>query len=261
MHHVLKSMPGFSWSRGDLWLRHGMFHRDGPTVWELARQALSSVERGYDLLAPKFNLTPYRTPDALLAAVAAQLGPADSVADALDVCCGTGAALRFLRPLARERVVGVDLSQAMLDVARRRHGDDPGAARLELVKGDALALTFEREFDLVTSFGAFGHIEEADEGRLVAGIARALRPGGRFAFVTGDAPPLLAPRVLRARAFNAVMRVRNAVWKPPFVMYYLTFLLPRARALLEAAGLHVEVLRGVLPTPYERYVLVIATKP
>lgn len=230
-------------------------------MWELARQALSSVERGYDLLAPKFDLTPYRTPDALLAAVAAQVGPPGSVRDALDVCCGTGAAARFLRPLCRERVVGLDLSAGMLDEARRRHADDPGDAAVEFVKGDALALPFDGDFDLATSFGAFGHIEEQDEGRLVAGIARALRRGGRFVFVTGDAPRAWAPRVLRARAFNAAMRVRNAVWRPPFVMYYLTFLLPRARVLLEAAGLRVEVRRGALPAPYERYALVIAHKP
>lgn len=238
-----------------------MFHPDGPTVFELARQALSSVERGYDLLAPKFDLTPYRTPDPLLAAVAAQLGPPGGVGDALDVCCGTGAAARFLRPLCRGRVVGVDLSAAMLDEARRRHAGDPGAAELVFVKGDARALAFDREFDLATSFGAFGHIEERDEGRFVAGVARALRPGGRFAFVTAEAAPALAPRVLRARAFNAAMRARNALWSPPFVMYYLTFLLPRARVLLEAAGFEVEVRRAVLPAPYEHYVLVIAHRP
>ena len=66
--------------------------------------------------------------------------------------------------------------------------------------------------------------------------------------------------MLQARAFNAAMRVRNALWSPPFVMYYLTFLLPRARALLETAGFAVEVRRGVLPAPHERYVLVIAHK-
>jgi SAM-dependent methyltransferase len=237
-----------------------MFHRDGPTLMELARQALSSVEQGYDLLAPKFDATPYRTPDPLLAAVAAQLGPPGSVRDALDLCCGTGAALRHLRPLCVERVLGLDLSAGMLAEARARHAADPGGAALELLKGDALALPFEAEFDLVTSFGAFGHIEERDEGRLVAGVARALRVGGRFAFVTAEAPPWFTPRALQARAFNAAMRVRNAVWRPPFVMYYLTFLLPRARVLLEAAGLDVEVRRGVLPAPYERYALVIAHK-
>jgi len=33
-------------------------------------QALSSVEGGYDLLAPKFDHTPFRTPDGMLDAVA-----------------------------------------------------------------------------------------------------------------------------------------------------------------------------------------------
>jgi SAM-dependent methyltransferase len=167
---------------------------------------LSSVERGYDLLAPKFDRTPYRTPDALLAAVAAQVGPPGSVRDALDVCCGTGAAVRFLRPLCRERVVGLDLSAGMLDEARRRHADDPGDAALDFVKGDALALPFDRDFDLAVSFGAFGHIEEGDEGRLVAGIARALRPGGRFVFVTGEAPR----GVVAAGAARAGLQRRDA---------------------------------------------------
>ena len=40
-----------------------MFHAKGPTFWELAVQALSSTEHGYDLLAPKFDYTPFRTPD------------------------------------------------------------------------------------------------------------------------------------------------------------------------------------------------------
>lgn len=46
-----------------------MFTKQGPTVRELAVQALSSTERGYDLLAPKFDHTPYRTPDRVLDAV------------------------------------------------------------------------------------------------------------------------------------------------------------------------------------------------
>ena len=43
-----------------------MFDPEGPTLFELARQALSSTEHGYDLLAPKFDVTPFRTPDAIL---------------------------------------------------------------------------------------------------------------------------------------------------------------------------------------------------
>ena len=64
----------------------------------------------------------------------------------------------------------------------------------------------------------------------------------------------------RARGFNAAMRVRNALWRPPFVMYYLTFLLPRARDLLQAAGFDVAVRRGIFPAPYDQHVLVVATR-
>ncbi len=237
-----------------------MFHPKGPTFLELTRQALTSVEHGYDLLAPKFDYTPFRTPDPVLKAALALVGGPGSVGSALDVCCGTGAAMRVLRPLCRERVVGVDLSQGMLDEARRRLADAPGTAPLEFVRADALALPFSAEFDVVTSFGAFGHILEEDEPRLVEGIARALRPGGRFLFVTGQTPSRLSPVYWMARGFNAAMRVRNAVWKPPFVMYYLTFLLPRARALLEAHGFTVEVREGLMPEPFTAYSVVVATK-
>lgn len=237
-----------------------MFHRKGPTFFELARQALSSVEQGYDLLAPKFEYTPFRTPDVVLKTALAQLGPPGSIDRALDVCCGTGAAMRFLRPLCRQEVVGVDLSRGMLEEARRLVSEAPGEAAVTLVQGNALELTYEAEFDVVTSFGAFGHILEEDEPRLVQGIARALRPGGRFLFVTAHPPSALNPGLWLAKGFNAAMRVRNALWKPSFVMYYLTFLVPRARELLQAHGFEVDVRDGLLPRPFSGYSIVVATR-
>jgi hypothetical protein len=44
-----------------------VFSPGGPSVRELAVQALSSVEGGYDLLAPKFGCTPFRTPGGVRA--------------------------------------------------------------------------------------------------------------------------------------------------------------------------------------------------
>ena len=41
------------------------------------------------------------------------------------------------------------------------------------------------------------------------------------------------------------MRVRNLLWRPPFIMYYLSFLLPQARHLLERHGFEVTVHRGL----------------
>src|SRR5437899_5670042 len=76
-----------------------MFHPKGPSFFELARQALSSTERGYDLLAPKFDYTPFRTPQWLLDAVAEPLREMGPFRSGLDLCCGTGAAIQILRPL------------------------------------------------------------------------------------------------------------------------------------------------------------------
>jgi ubiquinone/menaquinone biosynthesis C-methylase UbiE len=238
-----------------------MFHPQGPTFYELAVQALSSTERGYDLLAPKFDYTPFRTPDWLLDPVADHLRPLAPFDSALDVCCGTGAAVRVLRPLCTGRVVGLDFSQGMLEVCRRRVADMPGTAPVDLVRADALAMPFEAAFDVVTCFGAFGHILRRDEPRFAAEVARVLRPGGRFVFVTGYMPPVTSPGFWFAQAFNAAMRVRNFLVSPPFIMYYLTFLLPGARRLLERAGLAVEERPLGLGRPWHNLRLVIATRP
>jgi SAM-dependent methyltransferase len=238
-----------------------MFHPNGPTFFELAEQALSSTERGYDLLAPKFDYTPFRTPQFLLDAVARQLPTLGPFGWGLDLCCGTGAALAMLRPFCTEALVGLDVSCGMLAVCRERMAEAPGTARVELVRGDALALPFGPVFDAVVSFGAFGHILERDEPRFVSEIARVLRPGGRFVFVTSYPPRVGSLGWVLAHGFNAAMHVRNWLRSPPFIMYYLTFLLPAVQALLERNGLRVEV-RGLdLPRPFRPLRLVIATRP
>jgi SAM-dependent methyltransferase len=222
-----------------------MFHPGGPTLRELAVQALSSTQRGYDLLAPKFDYTPFRTPDAVLEAVAARLEPAGPFGEALDLCCGTGA----------------DFSRGMLLAGRRALSGAPEGAPLSWVRGDALALPFGPAFDLVVSFGAFGHFLRGDQPQLVAEVARVLRPGGRFAFVTAEVPRAWSARWWLGHAFNGVMRVRNLLVSPPFVMYYLTFLLPDALPLLEEAGLTCDVRRlGAAPGAPGDLRLVTATR-
>ncbi|MBT2490850.1 class I SAM-dependent methyltransferase [Streptomyces sp. ISL-96] len=217
-----------------------MFTSQGPTFRELTVQALSSIERGYDLLAPKFDHTPFRTSDRFLDAVAGALAPLGPFDAGLDVCCGTGAGTRMLRPLCRERVTGADFSAGMLAAAREA-SDDGETPAVEWVRADARALPFRQEFDLAVSFGAFGHFLPAERPVLFAGVHRALRPGGLFAF------PIGAPQRIGSRpywtllGFDAVMRVRNALWRPRFVMYYRTFPLSGVRDDLIRAGFTVRL--------------------
>ena len=210
-----------------------MFTPQGPSLRELTVQALSSVEHGYDLLASKFDATPFRTSDRLLTAVAdtlEELGPFDS---GLDVCCGTGAGLGVLRSVCAGRITGVDFSTGMLSRARRIH---PAAT---LVRADALALPFGPVFDLAISFGAFGHFVPEAQRTLFTQVHASLRPGGTFAFPLPAPPPVGSRLYWTLWGFDAAMRVRNALWHPRFVMYYRTFRLPDVRARLEEAGFEV----------------------
>lgn len=237
-----------------------MFEEGGPTFRELMRQALSSTTTGYDLLAPKFDKTPFRTPSEVIDVALGVVGQVDC---ALDLCCGTGAALVALVPKTTGRLIGVDASLGMLDVARSRLGAamDGAEPRIELVKEDLFATTFSEEADLVTCFGAFGHIPREAEPKFVALVRRALKPGGRFVFVTIEQPSALDPRALIARSFNVAMRVRNALVSPPFIMYYLTFMLPDAARLLRWEGFEVEISAKAFPRPFHDLRLVVATRP
>ena len=207
-----------------------VFSPRGPSVRELAMQALSSVEGGYDLLAPKFDHTPFRTPDGVLDATAGALRPLGPFGRGLDVCCGTGAGMRVLRSLCQGPVTGVDFSTGMLAQARRA---DPGAG---WVRADVRALPFAGTFDLAVSFGALGHFLPAERPALFADVYRALRPGGMFAFPAGAPQPVTSGWYWALVGFDLAMRVRNAVWRPPFVMYYRTCPLHAVRSDLTATG-------------------------
>jgi ubiquinone/menaquinone biosynthesis C-methylase UbiE len=199
-------------------------------VRELAVQALSSVECGYDLLAPKFDHTPFRTRDAILDATAGALRPLGPFGRGLDVCCGTGAGTRVLESVCRGPVVGADFSTGMLAQARRTHPESGW------VRADARALPFAGGFDLAVSFGALGHFLPAERPALFAGVYRALRPGGVFAIPVGAPPPVTSVWYWALAGFDLTMRVRNALWRPAFVMYYRTYPLHAVRDDLTASG-------------------------
>jgi SAM-dependent methyltransferase len=207
-----------------------VFSPRGPTAGELATQALSSVEGGYDRLAPKFDHTPFRTPDGVLDATVGALRPLGPLRRGLDVCCGTGAGMRVLESVCQERITGVDFSAGMLAQARGAH---TGAG---WVRADVRALPFAGAFDLAVSFGAFGHFLPAERPALFGGVYRALRPGGVFAFPLGAPLPVTSGGYWALLGFDLAMRVRNAVWRPPFVMYYGTWPLHAVRDDLTASG-------------------------
>ena len=138
--------------------------------------------------------------------------------------------VQALSSLCPHQVTGVDFSAGMLAQARTAH---PQAT---LVQADVRALRFSEQFDLAVSFGALGHFLPAERPALFHGVYGALRPGGLFAFPVGGQLPRTSLAHWATLGFDVAMRVRNAVWQPPFIMYYRTGGLPEVTAELTDAG-------------------------
>ncbi|PRY12858.1 class I SAM-dependent methyltransferase [Kineococcus rhizosphaerae] len=100
----------------------------------------------------------------------------------VDVGCGTGVlAARLAR--AGLDVVGVDPAAASLAVARDR---EPRVRWLQAGAADLPALAPDLEADLAVMTGNVAQVFTTDTGwdAALAGVARALRPGGRLVFET-----------------------------------------------------------------------------
>jgi len=123
------------------------------------------------------------------------LGPGKRV---LDIGCGAGETTLELSQ-SRAEVLGVDISSTLLDVARRRPHD---AKLTRFLEADAQTHPFEpASFDAV--FSRFGVMFFADPPAAFANIRRAMKPGGRLAFVCWRTPaenPIMSLPMMAALA-------------------------------------------------------------
>lgn len=137
---------------------------------------------------------------------------------ALDVACGSGKLSARLRATVGPwgRVVGLDFSSQMLEIARGRY---PG---IEFVEGDALNLPFyDAEFDATTI--AFGLRNLADPVRGMAEMIRVIRPGGRAVVLEFVRPA----RSLAGSAYRLYLRrvlpvIGGAISGEPSAYQYLS---------------------------------------
>jgi trans-aconitate methyltransferase len=149
----------------------------------------------------------------------------------LDLGCGDGALTKKLVE-AGASVVGVDSSADMIGAAR--------ALGLDARKVPAEDLPFEGEFDAVFSNAALHWMHDHDA--VLAGVARALKPGGRFVAEMGGHGNIAAIEV----ALRAVF-ARNGLQAEKLETNY--FPTPAAYgARLERHGFRVEQI-GLIPRP------------
>lgn len=152
----------------------------------------------------------------------------------LDLGCGDGVLTEQIVAAGCE-AVGADASAEFVAAARERGID----ARL----ADGHELPFREEFDAVFSNAAL-HWMKRDPDAVLAGVARALRPGGRFVAEMGGAGNVAA---IRGAVYDALTRRGvDAVGADPW--YFPTA--DDYRARLEAAGFSVaRIEKFPRPTP------------
>lgn len=163
------------------------------------------LARYYDLIYANKN---YSKESALLRAVARKEGRSGG-RELLDVGCGTGRHLEHLRRWYR--CTGVDLSPAMLGIAKRRLPNE------RFLQGSMESFSLAQRFDVITClFGAIAYTRTRSRmERAVANMAAHLKPGGILLIAPFNTPsqwvqPHIGgrigqgPRVVVARAMRSL---------------------------------------------------------
>jgi SAM-dependent methyltransferase len=170
---------------------------------------------------------------------AARLGLPAAHGDALDFGCGPG---RLTRALARrfDHVVGVDISETLIDEARRLNSDVPGC-EFRLSAADDLAIFGAGSFDLVYSSIVLQH---QPNHRVIRGyldeFVRIVREGGLIVFQLPTRIPLRNRLQPRRRAYRLLRRLGV----PAELLYQRLGLDPMRMTSMSAAGVTAAVERS-----------------
>jgi demethylmenaquinone methyltransferase/2-methoxy-6-polyprenyl-1,4-benzoquinol methylase len=122
----------------------------------------------------------------------------------LDVATGTGDfAFEALKALKPEKIIGVDISRGMLDIAEQKIQKRNLSDKFEVKLGDSEKLLFEAdEFDAVTVAYGVRNFEHLERG--LADIQRVLKPGGKAVILEFSKPRVFPVKQLYNFYFNYI---------------------------------------------------------
>jgi 2-polyprenyl-6-hydroxyphenyl methylase / 3-demethylubiquinone-9 3-methyltransferase len=164
-------------------------------------------------------------------------------ARALDVGCG-GGILSEAMARSGARVLGIDLSQAVLDVAELHALEAKAAVEYRAIAAEELAAATPSTFDLVTCMEMLEHVP--DPAAMLTALATLVKPGGHVIVSTLNRKPVaFAVAILGAEYIARVL--------PRGTHEYLKFIRPSELARWgRAAGLNLIDLTGITYNPLTR---------
>lgn len=139
----------------------------------------------------------------------------------LDVATGTGDFALATLSLAPEKVIGIDISEGMLTVGRKKIAEKGHAATIDMMFGDSENLPFEQnKFDAaIVAFGV-RNFENLERG--LSEILRVLKPGGKLVVLEFSKPKAFPFKQVYNFYFNTILpRVGRLVSKDASAYTYL----------------------------------------
>lgn len=108
----------------------------------------------------------------------------------LDVATGTGdVAILAYKMLKPEKITGIDISEGMLEIGRKKIENLGLQKHVELLKGDSEAISFSNNsFDAVTVAFGVRNFEDLEKGLFE--IKRVMRPGGKLVILEFSRPTM-----------------------------------------------------------------------
>ena len=139
----------------------------------------------------------------------------------LDVATGTGDFAVETLKLNPDKVIGIDISEGMLEVGRKKMKDRGYDSRIELLSGDSENLPFEEnKFDAVVVGFGVRNFENLEKG--LAEMYRVLKPGGRMVVLEFSKPTMFPFKQLFNFYFNFILpKIGKLISRDPAAYTYL----------------------------------------
>ena len=156
---------------------------------EQVRQMFDNIAGDYDRLNHIMSLDVDKSwRRRALGEIAAAPEGREGEIDVLDLACGTGDfSIAIAKGVPGSRVTGVDLSEGMLEVMRKKVAEEGLESRIEARQGDGEALPFpDGSFDRVTIAFGIRNFENREKG--LREMLRVLRPGGKLVILELSVP-------------------------------------------------------------------------